>query len=365
MKTRSRLHPEKWMSVERQGLKCLPANAFIDPIRPVEAAIITHGHADHARPGHKRVYATRQTHDIMRIRYGERYCQEVVLLEYQQEIAIAQDVTLRLLPAGHILGSAQAVLEHRGGKLIISGDYKRSYDPTCPAFLPESCDVFVTEATFALPVFKHPIINDEIQKLLTSLALNPQRCHLVGVYALGKCQRVLMALRELGYDKPVYLHGALIKLCEYYESQGIDLGAWVPVSEVKDKNELAGEIVLAPPSALADRWSRKLPEVMTVMASGWMQIRARSKQRRAELPLIISDHCDWQELIDTANDVKAPEIWITHGREEALAHQLVKLGFVAKPLSLLGYEEEEQEEQGAIHEDKEPKTPDNASIEAV
>jgi putative mRNA 3-end processing factor len=133
----------------------------------------------------------------------------------------------------------------------------------------------------------------------------------------------------------------LIKLCEYYQENGIDLGEWIPVSEINDLKSLKGELVLAPPSALNDRWSRKLPEVMTAMASGWMQIRARSKQRRAELPLIISDHCDWPELIQTIKEVNPAEVWVTHGREQALVHQAQNMGYKAKALSLVGYDEDE------------------------
>jgi putative mRNA 3-end processing factor len=180
-----------------------------------------------------------------------------------------------------------------------------------------------------------------MKKLLDSMALFEHRCHLVGVYALGKCQRLILSLRELGYHKPIYLHGALVNLCTFYEENGVDLGQWIPVSEVEDIKSLAGELVLAPPSALNDRWSRKLPDVITAMASGWMQIRARSKQRRSELPLIISDHCDWPELIQTIEQVNPQEVWVTHGREQALVHQAQRMGYKAKALSLIGYDEDE------------------------
>ena len=225
---------------------------------------------------------------------------------------------------------------------MISGDYKRRHDPTCPPFEVVPCDVFITEATFGLPVFTHPPISHEIDKLLTSLSVFPHRCHLVGTYALGKCQRVLIGLREAGYHKPVYLHGALLKLCELYQQQGIALGELIPVSDVEDKTSLAGEIVLAPPSALADRWSRSLPDVRTVMASGWMQIRARARQRQVELPLIISDHCDWPELLQTIEEVSPKEVWVTHGREDALMYQANLMGFKARALSMVGYDDDEE-----------------------
>nr|WP_136251198.1 ligase-associated DNA damage response exonuclease [Ningiella ruwaisensis] len=334
------MHPEKWIKTDKTGLYCRALDAYIDPMHPVKRAIITHGHADHARPGHSEVYATPQTLGIMRIRYGDDFCEKPIPMEYGQTRSIHK-AQLHMVPAGHILGSAQAVIDYKDYRLILAGDYKRHPDPSCPPFEVTPCDVFVTEATFGLPVFRHPPINQQIQKLLDSMALFENRCHLVGAYALGKCQRVILALRALGYNKPIYLHGALLRLCEFYQENGVELGELIPVSELDNPKVLAGELVIAPPSALNDRWSRKLPEVMTAMASGWMQIRARSKQRRAELPLIISDHCDWSELIQTIKEVNPRELWVTHGREQALVHQAQKMGYKAKALSLVGYEEDE------------------------
>jgi putative mRNA 3-end processing factor len=328
-------HPQHWITTNQNGLYCEALDAYIDPVNPVPRAIITHGHADHARAGHGVVYATPETMAIMRIRYGEDHAEKQIELGYQQTIDLGKG-KLTFKPAGHILGSAQAVIDHAEHRLVASGDYKRSFDPTCVPFEVVPCDVFITEATFGLPVFRHPPISQEVKKLLDSLLLFPDRCHLVGVYALGKCQRVVLALRALGYEKPIFMHGALLKLCELYQSFGINLGNIIPVTEVADLKSLAGEIVLAPPSALSDRWSRKLPNVMTAMASGWMQIRARSKQRRAELPIIISDHCDWQELLQTIEQVNPKEVWVTHGREAALVHQAQLMGYKAKALSLIG-----------------------------
>ena len=332
-------HPRDWIEVRPEGLYCAAGEFYIDPVRPVARAIITHGHADHARRGHGDVWATAPTHAIMAVRYGDDFCETRHVVDYHIQTNI-NSVKVWLAPAGHILGSAQAVLEYDGGRIVISGDYKRRADPTCELFKPIPCDVFVTEATFGLPVFQHPDTQHELQKLLDSLALLPDRCHAVGVYALGKCQRVMLELRAMGYDKPYFLHGAMIKLCDLYRDHGMDFGELIPVSEV-DKNDLIGQIVFCPPSALADRWARKLPNVLTAMASGWMQIRARAKQRLVELPLIISDHADWAELLQTLADVNAPEVWVTHGREDALVYQARKLGYTAQALSLLGYEEDE------------------------
>ncbi|RYD50608.1 MAG: ligase-associated DNA damage response exonuclease [Sphingobacteriales bacterium] len=331
--------PRQWISIRPEGVYCAPGDFYIDPFKPVPRAVVTHGHADHARSGHGEVYATPETLAIMAIRYGKDFTQRQHPVAYGTTVDVGQ-TKVTLEPAGHILGSAQAAIEYGGSRIVFSGDYKRHADPTCSAFRPVACDVFVTEATFGLPVFRHPPIQEELKKLLVSLELFPDRCHLIGVYALGKCQRVMMELRQLGYAKPFYVHGALVKLCQFYIESGYELGEVIPVSDA-DKKALGGEIVFAPPSALADRWSRSFPNVMTCAASGWMQIRARAKQKLVELPLVVSDHADWPDLLRTLQEVGAPEVWITHGREDALVYQAEKMGLRTQVLSLLGYEDDD------------------------
>ncbi len=303
-------------------------------------AVITHGHSDHARPGHERVLATQETIAIMRQRYGERAGGALQAVGYGEPVSLG-DVSVCLVPAGHILGSAQAVIEYRGSRVVVSGDYKRRPDPTCAPFEPQHCDLFITEATFGLPVFRHPPDSHEIEKLLHSVRLFPERCHLVGVCALGKCQRVIALLRAAGYDAPIYLHGALIGLSELYQSLGVALCPLLPCTGVTPE-AFKGRIVLAPPAALADRWTRRLPEPVTALASGWMRVKQRAKARGVELPLVISDHADWDELTATLEDVGAPEIWVTHGREEALVHHAKKRGLSARALALSGFDEEEE-----------------------
>jgi putative mRNA 3-end processing factor len=173
--------------------------------------------------------------------------------------------------------------------------------------------------------------------------LFPERAHLVGCYALGKTQRLIAVLRGLGYDAPIYLHGALIPVCETYERLGVRLGALLPATGTAQA-EMAGRIVLAPPSALADRWQRRLPDPVTALASGWMRVRQRAKARGVELPLVISDHADWPELLATFDDVGAPEVWVTHGEETALIHAAEQRGLVGRALRLIGYGEAAEEE---------------------
>jgi putative mRNA 3-end processing factor len=259
---------------------------------------------------------------------------------YGEKINIGE-VAVTLYPAGHVLGSAQVLIEWRGARAVVSGDYKRGADPTCRPFELVRCHLFVTEATFALPVFQHGDAREEVAKLLRSHAQFPDRCHLVGAYGLGKCQRLIAMLRAAGYDRPIYLHGALIECCGLYESFGVRLGELRPATGAK-RDEMRGEIVLAPPSAIADRWSRRLPEPVTAFASGWMRIRARARQQGVELPLVISDHADWRELADTIEETGAEEVWVTHGREDALLHHIHSTGRKGRALALIGREDEDQ-----------------------
>ena len=336
--------PESWIRVVPQGIFVEPGNFFIDPVRPVDRAVVTHGHGDHARSGNRHVLATPETLAIMRTRYGDN-AGPGQALRYGETIDI-DGVRVQLAPAGHVLGSAQVVVEWQGSRVVVSGDYKRRFDPTCALFEVVPCDVFITEATFGLPVFRHPPDTDEIAKVLRSAALFPERAHLIGVYALGKCQRVIALLRRAGYDRPIYIHAALASLCDLYQRLGVKLGELRPASEAS-KDELKGQIVLSPPAAGADRWSRRLPDPVTAAASGWMRVRQRARQRGVELPLVISDHADWDELLKTIEEVEAPEIWVTHGREEALIHAAGQRGIRGRALRLVGYGEEDEGEEGA------------------
>ena len=334
-------HPDTWLKVLPEGLFCEPGGFHIDPVRPVARAIITHAHSDHARPGHEAVMASPETMALMDVRMGAGRAGGVQqALEYGEPIEIG-GVRVWMEPAGHVLGSAQVAMEWRGSRAVVSGDYKRQPDPTCRPFEPTPCDVFVTEATFALPVFRHPPAEDEVRKLLDSVALFPERTHVVGAYALGKAQRLIVLLRQAGWDRPIYLHGAMMALCEAYERLGVSLGTLLPAT-VAAKDDLKGAIVIAPPGAIADRWARRLSEPVVCLASGWMRVRQRAKSRGVELPLVISDHCDWDELNATIDEVAAPEVWVTHGREDALIHEVAKRGVRGRALRLLGYEEDEE-----------------------
>jgi putative mRNA 3-end processing factor len=325
---------QSWLKVAPGGLHLPGPDVWIDPARPVARAIVTHGHSDHARGGHGEVWATPGTLAIMAERYGPQPGGRPLA---HGDVIELGGIRISLHPAGHVLGSAQVRLERDGAVVVVSGDYKRAPDPTC---LPVPCDIFITEATFALPVFRHPPAAAEIARALEALAVNPERCLLIGAYALGKAQRVVALLRAAGHHHPIYLHGAMLRLMALYQDLGVDLAELRPAAGVPAA-ELKGAIVIAPPSALADRWSRRLPDPITAMASGWMRVRARARQRGVELPLVISDHADWDELTATVLELRPKELWVTHGRDDALVHWCSLHQIKARALHLVGREDED------------------------
>lgn len=324
------LRVEDLLQPHPDGIYCPAGDFWIDPMRPVPRALITHGHADHARAGHGAVLASRQTLEIMAIRYGEDFTAQRQVAEGPLRIG---PLSISFHPAGHILGSCQIRIAPDNGPVIVaSGDYSRRINPVCQPFEPLPCDIFITEATFGLPVFRHPKAEDEAAKLLASMAAFPDRPHLIGGYALGKTQRLIALLRATGYDAPIGLHGALIRLCEYHLTQGVDLGQLVPA-----RDDSHPQLIIAPPSALGGPWAQRFPDPVTGYASGWMGVRSRARARRVELPLVISDHADWPELTATLEEVNPGEVWITHGTEDGLMRWCALQGRTARPLHLAGY----------------------------
>ncbi len=317
--------PFGWLVADRDGLYIPPADCWIDPAKPVAQALITHGHADHARGGHGRVTATAETLAIMGLRYGLAALDGRAAM-LGEEIDIGGGVSASFHSAGHVLGSAQIRLRHAGECVVVTGDFKRRPDPTCGAFE---------------PVFRHPPIEREIGRLLAARDAHRDRCILVGAYALGKAQRVIAELRRADHDAPIYLHGGMERMCDLYRQFGIDLGDLRPVAGV-ERDAMRGAIILCPPSALQDRWTRRLPDPLIAFASGWMRVRQRARQRQVELPLIISDHADWDELTATISEINPAETWVTHGREDALIRWCELNQRRARALSLVGYEDEDE-----------------------
>lgn len=312
------------------GLYCPAGDFYIDPTRKVPRAIITHGHSDHARKGHGAVLATRATLAFMAMRYGKNFAGASQTVKEGETLSLG-DAKVTLLAAGHMLGSVQVYIEHRGISAIVSGDFKRSSDPTCPSFDVRPCDLFVTEATFALPLYRHPPPESEIEKLLLSLHLFADRPHLVHAYSIGKAQRVIALLRQAGYDETVRVHKAIAEASVIYEDEGIALGPLETLdADLSDPHALDGKVILSPPGGATEA----LEFPVTSFASGWMRLKSAAKSRGGDLPLILSDHADWDELVATVRDVGAKTLWITHGREDVLAaHVKQTLGVDAMALS--------------------------------
>ena len=333
------MKPEEILRPTRFGLYCEPGGFYIDPHVPVDKALITHAHSDHARSGHDAVLASKETCDIMKIRLGQDSAGQFqyAMLRHSQSV---NGVDVTFYPAGHVLGSCQILLEFGGRRICISGDYKRTPDPTALPFEPVQCDVFITEATFGLPVFVHPDPDAEIGKLLQSIAENPCSDHFVGAYSLGKAQRVIALLRKQGYADEILLHGSMEAICDYYQRCGLDLGAMANLIETGKRRSNGGSIIIGPPSAIGTKWINRMVDPILAYASGWMRIRQRAKRAGVELPLILSDHCDWPELQQSIRDSGAEEIWVTHGNEDGLVHWCRSQGLNAQPLRLVGFADE-------------------------
>ena len=314
------------------GLYGPPGDFFIDPSRKAARAVITHGHSDHARAGHEKVLATAETLAVMAARLGRRFAVAGQPLAYGETVRVGE-VAVSLYPAGHVIGSAQVRLEWRGLKIVVTGDYKRKPDPTTVPFEVVPCDVFVTEATFGLPVYRHPPAEREIAKLILSLETFPERPHLLGAYSLGKAQRLIGEVRAAGFDGPVHVHRAVEPICRLYERFGVDLGPLEPAENL-DAEAARGAVVVCPPMAMKDAWAAGFDDPVSVAASGWMQLVTHRLSSGAHLPLVLSDHADWPDLCATIAETGAEEIWIVHtstGSLRALGHWCSQRGLVAHP----------------------------------
>ncbi|MET0226715.1 MAG: ligase-associated DNA damage response exonuclease [Dokdonella sp.] len=312
-----------------QGLYCRAGDFHIDPWRPVASAIITHAHGDHARLG------------------SEHYCTASAGLPLLRERLVGASIDgldygtrrrfgaawVSLHPAGHILGSAQVRIEVGERVCVVSGDYKRAADPTCAAFEVVPCDVFVTEATFALPVYRWPPMDEIVRDLLAWW----DDCAAKGVpavlfcYALGKAQRLLAEL-AVHTDRTVHLHGAMLGLVERYRELGVRMLPTVAVGDSARGRDFAGELILAPPSASGSPWMRRFANASTGFASGWMRIRGNRRRRGYHRGFVVSDHADWPALIDTVRATGATRVLPTHGNTDALVPYLRELGLDAEPL---------------------------------
>ncbi len=316
-----------------RGLYCPLGDFYVDPWRAVEHALITHAHSDHARPGSRQYHAAAPGVGLLRQRLGGE--SRVNGHAYGQPLQFGAAVA-SFHPAGHVLGSAQIRVEGGGQVWVISGDYKRERDLSCAAFEVVPCDVFVTEATFALPIYRWDPIAQVMDELCDWWTENAAagRASVLSCYALGKAQRILA---ELGSrtERTVYLHGAIQALLETYESEGVELVPTQPVSAVPKEQNFAGELIITPGSAFGSPWMRRFGNYSTAFASGWMRVRGHRRRRGFDRGFVISDHVDWQGLLRTIQETGAKRVFATHGYSDSLARYLREQGLWAEPLETL------------------------------
>jgi putative mRNA 3-end processing factor len=311
--------------VRKEGLFCVPGNFYIDPWRPVDRAVITHAHGDHARVGHGHYLAATPGVDILRSRLGEI---TIDGLAYGERIT-HNGVTISLHPAGHVLGSAQVRMEHGGEVWVASGDYKVEPDATCAPFEPVRCDTFITESTFGLPIYrwqKQQEVFDDINAWWRKNA-EQGRCSVVFAYSFGKAQRILSGLdASIG---PIVCHGSVEPLNRVYRAGGIDLPPTVLVTDI-DKAALKTAMVVAPPSAAGSTWMRRFGDYSDSFASGWMLLRGARRRRGVDRGFVLSDHADWPGLMSAIKATEAQNVIVTHGSIPTMVRWLNQQGYDAK-----------------------------------
>ncbi|MGB3571654.1 MAG: ligase-associated DNA damage response exonuclease [Phormidesmis sp.] len=320
------------ITVRPEGLYCEAGNFYIDPWKPVDTALVTHAHADHAYTGHQTYYATAPSEGILRRRLGQSI--NLNSLSYGNKIKLG-DTWVSFHSAGHVLGSAQVRVEHKDEVWVASGDYKRDRDPSCAPFEVVECDTFITEATFGLPIYHWDEGAATAQQIYDWWQSDPTRPSLLFCYAFGKSQRVLAELTQFT-DKTVYLHGAVHNLTEIYREGGVHMLPTVPVSQMEKSYRFTGDLVISPPSGHRSSWMKRFKRPQTAFASGWMAVRGNRRRRGYERGFVLSDHADWPGLIKTIEQTKAKKIYVTHGQNDVLSRYLNEtMNVEASPLETL------------------------------
>ena len=305
-----------------KGIYCEKANVYLDPWKPVEKAIISHGHADHSRWGHQHYIMHYNTIPIAKHRLGDIHVSGV---EYGESFSI-NGVKFSLHPAGHVIGSAMIRVEYQGEVWVFSGDYKDEADGVSTAFEPVKCDTFITECTFGLPAFKWKPQDEVMQEINQWWRKNKEdgRTSVLFVYALGKAQRVMKYLDTSIGD--IYTHGAIENLTEVLRPM-IDLPKTTKITRDTKKAELKGNIVLAPPSAHGTTWIKKMVPYVTASASGWMTFRGTRRRRAIDQGFVLSDHCDWDGLLYSIKESSCEKVICTHGYSDIFSRYLTDIGF--------------------------------------
>ena len=331
-----------------RGLYCPAADIYIDPWQPVDRAIITHAHGDHARWGSRHYLASREGGRVLRTRLGPDA--NIELADYGATRHI-NGVAITLIPAGHILGSAQVRLEYKGEVWCVSGDYKTEPDPTCSAFEPVRCHTFITESTFGLPIYRWSRQEETFADMRSWWRENALRgrASIVYAYALGKAQRVLAGMLDADVG-PIYTHGAVERLTRDYRDSNVNLHATTPVAELPKGTNFAGSMIVAPPSAAGSQWLRRFGDASTAFASGWMLVRGARRRRSLDRGFALSDHVDWAALLSAIDATGAENVWVTHGYREQVVRYLREKGLSAQ--SMASHWEGENDQEPAVADEE-------------
>ncbi|MDA4844961.1 ligase-associated DNA damage response exonuclease [Hoeflea poritis] len=309
-----------------RGIFCRQADVYIDPWKPVERALITHGHADHARPGHGTYLCTEAAAPVIRLRLGDIALETVSF----GETRTINGVDISFHPAGHIPGSAQIRMEYKGEVWVVSGDYKVRPDNLSEPFEPIRCHTFISECTFGLPVFKWRPQEDVLAEINDWWRENAEagRTSVLGAYSLGKAQRLLAGIDEgIG---PIYTHGAVENTNAVLRAQGLSLPDTTLVTDEQSKGDYGCALIIAPPGALGSNWMRRFPKASTGFASGWMAMRGVRRRRAVDRGFVLSDHCDWTELNEAIAATGAENTYVTHGYTEIFRRWLEERGYHAR-----------------------------------
>lgn len=330
-----------------RGLYCSQGDFYIDPWMPVDRAVITHAHSDHARPGNKHYLAHPQSSPILKLRLGDISLQDI---EWNQKLDI-NGVTVSLHPAGHIIGSSQIRLEYKGEVWVVSGDYKTEDDGLSEPFEPIRCNTFITESTFGLPIYKwkpQEEIYAEMQQWVSENMKEDRTSVIIG-YSLGKAQRILNAIKDL--TDRIYVHGAIWNVHTELKNAGWDLPEVKRVTPDISKEEFRNSIILAPPSADGTPWMKKFSPYRVGVCSGWMQVRGNVRRRNADAGFSLSDHADWDGLLSSIKATGAIKVYVTHGFQAAFSRYLNESGIESAEIKTqFGGEEEEQEKPSTSNE---------------
>ena len=321
--------PAGLIELRPEGLYCPPGDFYIDAWLPVARNVVTHAHADHARPQMGQYHCASPCLPLLQWRLGE---QQFHPHDYGQPFDFGP-VGVSLHPAGHILGSAQVRIEHGGRVCGFTGDFKRQPDPTCAPFEPIACDTLITEATFAFPVYRWPPVREVVLQIDDWLRQCSERGETAVLYAysLGKAQRLLAEMAPL-LAAPAVLHGALLRPVQLYRAAGVALAETEAVADYPNGHDFAGRLVLAPPSAAGSAWLRRFRRAQQAFASGWMQLRGNRRRRNYDRGFVVSDHADWPALLRTVADSGAQRVFATHGNSEVLVQLLQERGLQAQAL---------------------------------